>query len=264
MATPAPAIMDLIHVGAARRRPSRCGRAISAALVLLTLSGCGGPTVVATAPAVLATASLPTATPTASASAPPPTPSAAPTPRTSPGALPPLEPPDGVILKMRDANYAISGDTAAELVAEMVAEKLVDPAGDAGFALTTWDVDWTYKYVSGPGGSCGIGALVVKVDIKTTLPTWKPPPTATALLVDNWTGFIEALVVHERGHAQNGLDRAGQILVAMGRVDPKRTCKALERVADAAGETILANGRQWDITYDAETDHGATQGASFP
>ena len=152
MATPAPAIMDLIHVGAARRRPSRCGRAISAALVLLTLSGCGGPTVVATAPAVLATASLPTATPTASASAPPPTPSAAPTPRTSPGALPPLEPPDGVILKMRDANYAISGDTAAELVAEMVAEQLVDPAGDAGFALTTWDVDWTYKYVSGPGG----------------------------------------------------------------------------------------------------------------
>jgi predicted secreted Zn-dependent protease len=165
---------------------------------------------------------------------------------------------------MHDATYAISGDTATALVAEMGAQNLLDEAGDAVFALTTWNVVWTYDWVTGPGPSCGIGDLAVSVAIETTLPTWKPPPTAAAHLVDSWERYTEALVIHERGHVQNGLNRAAEIVAAMASIDHKPTCDALESSADAAGAAIIDEGRTWDVTYDADTIHGATQGASFP
>lgn len=104
---------------------------------------------------------------------------------------------------MHDANYAITGDTAAELVVAMRAQHLVDRAGDEGWALTAWNIVWNYKWVTA-SGRCGIGNLAVTVDIETTLPTWDPPTTAGARLVNNWKRFTDALIVHERGHAQNG------------------------------------------------------------
>jgi predicted secreted Zn-dependent protease len=248
-----------------RPRPSRLG-AIALAVLLLALSGCAGTTLVVSAPPVVVTPPPPSSTPSPIAtpsSAPTATPSAIPTAVSSAAALPSLRPPAGATVTMRDASYAITGDTAAELVAAMRAQKLVDRSGDVGFALTTWDVNWTYKWVAA-GGTCGIGNLAVKVEVVTTLPSWNPPATADTRLVDNWERFTNALVVHERGHAQNGLDRAAEIAAAMASMDPKPSCNALERSADAAGEAIIEAGRRWDVTYDAETKHGLTQGASFP
>lgn len=164
---------------------------------------------------------------------------------------------------MRDSTYAITGNSAAELVAAMRAHGLVDRAGDRVFALTTWYVDWTYDWVTLPGGRCAIGNLDVRVDIHTTLPTWKLPSTADAQVIAGWRRFTEALLIHERGHAQNGLDRAAEIASAMAGIDPELTCSALESSADAAAAAILAEGRRWDVLYDDETDHGATQGAIF-
>jgi predicted secreted Zn-dependent protease len=164
---------------------------------------------------------------------------------------------------MHNATYQITGDTAAELVAAMRAKHLVDVAGDEAWALTAWNINWNYKWVTA-GGSCGISNLTVKVDIVTTLPTWAPPTTADESLIDKWKRFSDALVIHEHGHAQNALDRAAEIAAAMARVDPKPTCDTLETAADAAGAAIIDYGRQWDVTYDAETRHGVTQGTSFP
>jgi predicted secreted Zn-dependent protease len=164
---------------------------------------------------------------------------------------------------MHDATYPIAGDTAAELVAAMRAQHLVDVAGDEAWALTAWNIAWNYKWVTA-SGSCGIGNLTVNVDIVTTLPTWAPPTTADGRLIDKWKHFGDALVIHERGHAQNALDRAADIAAAMASVDPKPTCDALESSADAAGAAVIADGRTWDVTYDAETKHGLTQRAFFP
>lgn len=245
-------------------RPSRGPGRSASALLLLILSGCAGATVVASAPPVVVTAPPPVNTPSAAPSVPPrATPSAAPTPGSSAAALPSLRPPAGATVTMRDANYAIAGDTAAELVEAMRAQNLVDPAGDAAFALTTWNVVWNYKWVTS-GGKCGIGDLAVKVDVVTTLPSWDPPTTADRRLIDNWKRFTDALILHERGHAQNGLDRAAEVAAAMARVDPRPTCNALESTADAAGAAIINDGQEWDVSYDAETKHGVTQGASFP
>lgn len=60
------------------------------------------------------------------------------------------------------------------------------------------------------------------------------------------------------------VDRAAEIAAAMAMIDPAPTCNALESSADAAGAAIIDDGRQWDVTYDADTKHGLTQGAFFP
>jgi len=42
------------------------------------------------------------------------------------------------------------------------------------------------------------------------------------------------------------------------------TCAELEQAADAVAERVLEQYRQQEATYDQETAHGMSQGASFP
>ena len=164
---------------------------------------------------------------------------------------------------MSDETYPVTGTTASALVAAMRAKALRDRLGEPGFALTTWYITWSYRYREGTG-TCEIRDLVVRIDISVLMPSWAPPASADAGLVTRWKRFIDALRRHERGHEQNGIDRAKEIRDAMLGLGSRSSCPRLERAADAAGAKVIDAGQDWDRTYDDRTDHGATQGAVFP
>jgi predicted secreted Zn-dependent protease len=142
----------------------------------------------------------------------------------------------------------------------MRAEGLRDRAGEAGFAITTWDVAWMYRYDEGPG-TCSIDDLALRVEITVLMPAWDPPPGTDAGLMARWTRYIDSLRRHERGHELNGLETAKEVRDDLLELGSRTSCASLERAADAVGERAIRAGNERDRDYDDRTDHGATEGA---
>lgn len=237
-------------------------------LLLVLVGGCADSSEATVRPSLVPSATpVPTAraspsTTTASAS-PPSTRDPSPSPSTSPSPLASLRASSGIALGVSDETYTVTGTTASALVAGMRAKSLHDRAGEAAFAVTTWDVTWSYGYRERTG-TCEIQDLVVRIEVSVLMPSWDPPPGTDAGLVARWNRFIDALRRHERGHEQNGIDRAKDIRGRMLGLESRSSCPRLERAADAAGAKVIDAGQYWDRTFDDETDHGATQGAVFP
>jgi predicted secreted Zn-dependent protease len=176
---------------------------------------------------------------------------------------PSLRTPPGIELVATTSTYPIGGATAPALVDAMQAKALRDPSGDAAFALTTWDITWSYAYRERPG-ACSIDDLAVRADISVVMPSWEPPAEADVDLIADWGRYVDALRRHERGHEENGLGRATDVRDTLLALGARSTCASLEQAADAAGEKIIEAGLEWDRRYDDDTGHGATQGVVFP
>ena len=110
---------------------------------------------------------------------------------------------------------------------------------------------------------CTIADATVFVDSRITLPDWEAPPNPDPSLATQWADFLEALREHEAGHqalVMRGAERVRQTL--RGVHGPH--CEPLRARADSAAQAVLASIRDDDARYDAETRHGATQGAIWP
>jgi predicted secreted Zn-dependent protease len=148
-----------------------------------------------------------------------------------------------VAVTVHDRTYEVLG--ADERMLELAMELRGPQRGGRAFvAFTDWEVHWE-RTASGLG---------VRFHAVVTLPLWRPPRFCSAELVDRWARFRDAVAVHERGHVEIGLAAA----------------RALAAVADAPprpGEwsevtrAIVAPYLDLERRYDAETQHGAAQGA---
>ena len=96
----------------------------------------------------------------------------------------------------------------------------------------------------------------VSYQITVIFPRWSAPANAPPPLVSKWTSFELALGEHEKGHVDFVVSHYSSVSAAIEGA----TCGTAEAAAQAALKPI----RQHDIDYDAETNHGATQGAHFP
>ncbi len=67
---------------------------------------------------------------------------------------------------------------------------------------------------------------------------------------------MAALIDHESGHAKHAYEHRQDVENAV----KSSNCEG----ADAAGTAAIAEMSKFDVQYDAETHHGATQGVSFP
>jgi predicted secreted Zn-dependent protease len=150
--------------------------------------------------------------------------------------------------------YAISGSSAWELRAQLDALGPVGYDGYQGDAATNWFIHWSW-----PGygsNTCDLSKAVVTYDIEVVFPRWVPPEDAPSDLVDRWSIYTTALAEHEKGHIDNVVQNYQSVLDAI----MSATCETAEAAAAAA----LGPLRQFDIDYDAATNHGETQGARFP
>jgi predicted secreted Zn-dependent protease len=152
--------------------------------------------------------------------------------------------------------YDISGSTASELRASMDSLRPKDPydGNRPVDAYTGWYISWNW-----PGygtENCDLSAAVVTYQINVTLPRWQAPAGASPELIVTWERYIQNLSVHEKGHVNNVVSNYPGILTVIQNA----TCSTAETAAQKALESL----REFDVNYDRETNHGATQGAVFP
>jgi len=162
------------------------------------------------------------------------------------------------------ATYRIYGSTADELRDQI--KHCAPGASDTALAEftgeTTYNLSWQYS-VQVSGDSCRLVNAKVGLHLVTSLPDWPGSSTATAGLTGRWQAFMTGLITHEQGHA--ALDKIyGAKLVSdlnnLGTI----ACTALKNDAEAIVQADTTALNQANAQYDAQTDHGNSQGAVLP
>jgi predicted secreted Zn-dependent protease len=177
---------------------------------------------------------------------------------------PPVSHPSpGLTVKAHYRYYPISGRTAAELRAQMDRLGPLDSYGDRYDALTSWWISWRFRY-GASGSRCRIAGVSAQVKLAFVFPRWQKPAGARAALVRKWRRYLDALNLHEQGHASNALGAARRIMSAIRSLGPESSCDILGGHANDIGHHEVALANAADLAYDKKTDHGASQGARFP
>jgi predicted secreted Zn-dependent protease len=133
------------------------------------------------------------------------------------------------------------------------------PGGHVGH--TDWYLTYTYRPRSAPGG-CAVDSVTTKLDLKVRMPRWTPSSGASSDLQSRWGRYLSALHTHELGHVQNGRDFESAFKRTASATSAP-DCGALDASLRSSFAALLRQANQRDVDYDAQTRHGATQGAYY-
>jgi predicted secreted Zn-dependent protease len=154
---------------------------------------------------------------------------------------------------------SVAGGTSPEGV-QFEYYDVASPGGHTGH--TSWQLSYTYRTRGAAGGGCAVDSVTTKLDLKVRMPRWTPGAGASADLQSRWGRYVSALQTHEYGHVQTGRDFESSFKGA-ARALTAPDCGALDASLRASFSALLKQANQRDIDYDAQTRHGATQGAYY-
>jgi len=161
------------------------------------------------------------------------------------------------------AYYDVSGTTAREVRNDLNRLGPFDRDGRQFDAVTKWYVNWRYRY-DRTGQGCGIASATTEAKINIIMPRLVPDAAVPAELSRSFETYSAALLVHERGHGQFGIDAAKRIEAGLVKLPAEPNCERMGQVANEFGHKVIQEMSQQDVEYDAKTNHGETQGARFP
>ena len=159
--------------------------------------------------------------------------------------------------------YDVGGRDAREVRANLNRFGPADKNQKRFDAITRWSVSWNYQYRQA-NGRCAIASVTSKVDVTVTFPRLKADASTPPALRNAFGNYTAKLMVHEKGHAQTGINIARRIETGIRALAPEPNCTVLAGVANRLGHTLDGQGSRADDEYDTRTQHGATQGATFP
>jgi predicted secreted Zn-dependent protease len=170
---------------------------------------------------------------------------------------------EAYVYRERLVYYPVVGDDVYTLRRSIDSYRLVDAFGKRHDADTRSSIHWTYT-TSSDASSCSLVSFHTTLDVQITLPQWQVSNEASGEMKQRWADYIRALRLHEDGHVQNGRMEATAISQLLQAVGPHADCGLLDRDVKEQTDRIHRYYEASDIDYDRRTDHGRTQGASFP
>jgi len=170
---------------------------------------------------------------------------------------------DGVEVSFKTTYYSIYGETESYLRAEMDAKGHLSDNGERYDGYTNWNIAWNYPYSQTSQG-CSSGPISVSVSVEMILPKWENFDSGPESLKSKWNTYISSLTLHENGHKDIAYAGGEEIYNTLSSYGSYSSCNELEAQLDQKGESIRDKVDQDSEAYDAQTNHGATQGATFP
>lgn len=123
---------------------------------------------------------------------------------------------------------------------------------------TKWYVRWRYRWHEQPNGRCHITSVNTSITGDIQLPKLENANAEQQAIFDK---YINALNQHELGHYNLGKQAGEKIDQYISELPEMQSCKILEKTANDFGYQTLDEYRAIEKQYDADTQHGKTQGA---
>jgi predicted secreted Zn-dependent protease len=159
--------------------------------------------------------------------------------------------------------YAVSGMTADDIRASLTRNSPVTYKGKKHDARTDWQVSWNYYWHETPR-DCKLTRVNTSLEVSYTLPRLTTVAKLEEPLKSRWNNYYEALLQHEQGHQNFGLESAREIETTLHALGPRKDCETLQNDANSVGHRILQKYAALEKSYDRETNHGIKNGAVFP
>lgn len=170
-----------------------------------------------------------------------------------------------VVLKqnLRKETYAVAGDSASELRDDLDRKRPPSHDGRRFDANVVWSLSWSFHFDPQPR-ACGLTDATIELQMLVRLPVLWAEAAPSDNVRARWDDFVTLLETHEAGHIDNYVDGARALQEAFAEVEPAATCEELRASLANMGAAAIDAIRAADIEYDRHTDHGRTQGATFP
>ena len=165
----------------------------------------------------------------------------------------------GVVPVLSTERYPVEGSTVSEISRSLRAQAQ-QTRGFSGYHTST--LRYTYR-LQDSGGRCRFTDVRIEVVSHTRVPEWRRPSDAPAELVAQWDAFVTALDDHERSHQQIAFDIAGQLARRLRELT-EMSCSQLRSEGDREASRLMALHRERQRQFDADTQHGATTGTTWP
>jgi predicted secreted Zn-dependent protease len=172
---------------------------------------------------------------------------------------------DGVVdlvTNVWERDYAVPGATASEVSDNLDALRRSTGHGPYS-ANTQWDLQLSLRYANEPG-SCRIAGATIEVLAVVTMPGLADGSALSSQMRQRWNTYIDSLRAHELQHIENEVAGGRALQSQLNALGTMSTCREVGDEANA----LLTNRKQLinqaDASLDAETEHGARTGATFP
>jgi predicted secreted Zn-dependent protease len=153
-------------------------------------------------------------------------------------------------------HYPVKGNSYESLMKSLAVN------GPKGFhGVAGWNFSYSHT-VKPEGKLCRFDNVRLKIVGEILMPKWTDESAAPAALQQRWQGYYAALRQHEEGHVQHGNELAALVREKFFGVSDF-PCAQAEAVAKAEFDRVYTSLKNRDKEYDARTQHGATQSASF-
>ncbi|MDD2816007.1 MAG: DUF922 domain-containing protein [Thiotrichaceae bacterium] len=154
--------------------------------------------------------------------------------------------------------YIVDGVDAASIREDMNAKR----PGKYD-AYTSWKVKWRFFW-DNKKTSCTITDVKTDVAVKFTLPKLAKDNQADRDAKQRWNHYYRALIAHENGHRDFGIEAATEIETALLSMGQRSNCKTLDVDANELARSVLNKYIADEKRYDVDTRHGMNDGAVFP
>jgi predicted secreted Zn-dependent protease len=126
-----------------------------------------------------------------------------------------------------------------------------------------WSLTWSFHFDPSPR-ACALLNATVELQMLVRLPVLAADAAPAQTTRERWDDFALLLETHEAGHVDTYVEGAQALQDAFARVQPAPSCDDLRAVLSELGASAIDAIRAADVDYDRRTDHGRTQGATFP
>lgn len=162
--------------------------------------------------------------------------------------------------------YNVEGDSPQSIRQSMNTQRRMFVKGGYD-AYVSWFLAWRFRYDDDLKG-CKINTVSTKLKVRYILPRWVGGERSSSKILiatkARWQKYYAALLEHEHGHRDWGINAATAIEQRLLAMPYARDCLSLRRDAQSLAVRVLANYLRREKHYDRDTRYGATQGAVFP
>lgn len=155
--------------------------------------------------------------------------------------------------------YPVRHEAGTSLLKAVNAATPISEGAKKYHGYTRWDINWRYTYGKEDDlRTCKIKTLTVTLKASITLPELN---SSDDKALAQFASYLPALKKHEIGHLQIAQEAAKKIERNLLAQTALPSCELLKTTLNARGLELTDEAKVLGQQYDAQTQHGKTQGA---